>query len=306
MSQTGGNESILSGEYQLTAGIETLCITRKFTSISHLAQDAMMIFDTLNANGFRGNQWILVLGLTKKAIHILDNDKRCLDGITPRFEWDGTTGLIKVVPDAGSEFSTSSFVMAVHETLWAMGIPRTEMSWGGRTTYQPTVGKGKQGDQIFTPGDRQPAHGQIRDWPTLVLETGLSESLRKLQENAKWWFNNSNGRVRFVIVVLISYERSTVLFQKWQLVPPNAPSPMTRHYISWLHQQSRNMPPLSDQPAATQMLYMAQEVTVTPNTVSGAPMVLPFHALMDRAPGANETDISITAQDFRVIASTCF
>lgn len=35
-------------------------------------------------------------------------------------------------------------------------------------------------------------------------------------------------------------------------------------------------------------------------------VVLPFHVLIDRAPGVNERDISITAQDLRYITGICF
>ncbi|KAE8423842.1 hypothetical protein BDV36DRAFT_289939 [Aspergillus pseudocaelatus] len=276
MPPTSRNESFLTGEYRLTAGIESLCITRTFTRISNLARDATIIFDSLNANDFSGNQWILILGLTQKAIDRLDSEKDCLNGVSFRLEWDGTRGLIKVMPGAGHEMPTNDFTLVVFGALRAMGLYWEDIRWGGATRY--------------------------RSPPTLIIETGVSESLPKLQEDAKWWFNNSSGRIR--IVILISLKRAKMLFQKWQLVPPNAPTLITRQYISSLRQQSPNMPPLVNQPATIQTLYMDQEVTVTPNAVIGAPMVLPFQALMDRAPAFNETDISITAQHFRGFART--
>ncbi|KAE8168309.1 hypothetical protein BDV40DRAFT_294853 [Aspergillus tamarii] len=303
MSPTRRNESFLTGEYGLTAGIESLCITRTFTRISNLARDATMIFDSLNANDFSGNQWILVLGLSQKTIDKLDRENDCMNGVCFRLEWDGTTGLIKVMPGAGHEMPINDFTFVVFGALSAMGLDWRDIRWGGATRYRSPLGnKGKEGDQILLPRNRQPVQGQIQDWPTLVIETGVSESLRKLQEDAKWWFNNSSGRVR--IVILISLKRTMMLFQKWQLMPPNAPKPITRQYISLLHQQSPNIPPLVNQPATTQTLYMDQEVTVTPHAVIGAPMVLHFQALMDRAPGLNETDIPITAQHFRYFAET--
>ncbi|KAE8361225.1 hypothetical protein BDV27DRAFT_160897 [Aspergillus caelatus] len=303
MPPTSRNEFFLTGEYRLTAGIESLCITRTFTRISNLARDATIIFDSLNANDFSGNQWILIPGLTQKAIDRLDSEKDCLNGVSFRFEWDGARGLIKVMPGAGHEMPTNDFTLVVFGALRAMGLYWEDIRWGGATRYRSHVGnKGKEGDQIFLPRHRQPVQGQIQDWPTLVIETGVSESLPKLQEDAKWWFNNSSGRIR--IVILISLKRTKMLFQKWQLVPPNAPTPITRQYISSLRQQSPNMPPSVNQPATIQTLYMDQEVTVTPNAVIGAPMVLPFQALMDRAPAFNETDISITAQHFRGFART--
>jgi hypothetical protein len=40
--------------------------------------------------------------------------------------------------------------------------------------------------------------------------------------------------------------------------------------------------------------------------MTGAPMILPFRALYDRAPTANETDVTITAQNFREFVQTIF
>lgn len=51
------------------------------------------------------------------------------------------------------------------------------------------------------------------------------------------------------------------------------------------------MPPLVAQAAVNQRCFSAQEVTVDRNGVTGAPMVLPFSALFDTAPGPNETDV---------------
>ncbi|KAJ6099287.1 hypothetical protein N7467_000822 [Penicillium canescens] len=66
------------------------------------------------------------------------------------------------------------------------------------------------------------------------------------------------------------------------------------------------MPPLTRQPAQTQMSYCSQEVTVTPNSVVGAPLVLPFEALFSRAPIFPETDISIPASRFEDFATNTF
>ncbi|PKX95323.1 uncharacterized protein P174DRAFT_367639, partial [Aspergillus novofumigatus IBT 16806] len=50
----------------------------------------------------------------------------------------------------------------------------------------------------------------------------------------------------------------------------------------------------------------AQEVVATPTGMTSAPMILPFQALYDRAPGPNESDITITTQEFRAFVQTIF
>jgi hypothetical protein len=302
MNRHQSDPTVLTGEYRLSDGI-TSTITRTYSNFKQLEQAAHSVLKTLEANDCDGNQWILVLGLTKEAIERLDNDKECLGGVDFRFEWEGATGLIKVIPGATHESLIDAFNLKVNSDLQNMGIHWTQRRWVGTTTYRP-ANKGKQGDQGFTPPSRQVAQGQTRGWPTLVIEVGVSESISKLRSDAKFWLNNSNGQTRFVI--LISAKRARVTFENWMLMPPNAPNPAPSAYVAALRSRPVHSPPLVNQPAASQQLYSAQEVVVTPTGMAGAPMILPFRALYDRAPGPNETDITIIAQDFRAFAQTVF
>ncbi|OQE16266.1 hypothetical protein PENFLA_c028G06762 [Penicillium flavigenum] len=44
-------------------------------------------------------------------------------------------------------------------------------------------------------------------WPTVVLEVGVSESYQKLRADADWWFANLQGAVKVVIIVTISQKK---------------------------------------------------------------------------------------------------
>ena len=304
--------NIKTGPHNLTADLAPGHITHIYSNRTTLQAAAHAVLNSLTRNECDGNQWILILGIPKSTISSLDNDKSFLDGIHYRFQWEGTTGLIKLIPSAAHEQINADFTALVADKLAGMGIHRRDRRWGLATTYyhyQSSVGigskdKGKQGDQIFLPTTRQPAGGQVVDWPTLVLEIGVWMSKAKLEEDVKWWFNHSEGRVRIVLVALVR-RQNVVVFEKWQLLPSDVPGDVSRGYIASLGQQS---PPLVVQAAASQRCYCVQEVTVDRNGVAGAPMVLPFRALFDRDPDPSEskTDVAITAQDFREITATVF
>lgn len=304
----GSTESdldIKSGPHDLVAGLPAEHSIHVFSNRERLQAEAHEVLNALARNQWDGNQYILVLGISKSVIDKLDNDKDFLGGIDYRFQWEGTAGLIRIIPSAPHEQINSDFTVLVGEQLAGMGVHRSERRWGLATTYRPSAGtgnKGKQGDQIFLPTPRQPVGSQVVDWPTLVLEIGVSESKPKLEEDTKWWFNNSNGRVRIVLLVLVRKQK--LVFEKWQLLPPGAPANATRLYLASLRQQPPHMPPLGVQAAANQRCYSAQEVTVDRNGVAGAPMFLPFRALFDRNPGPGESDVMITAQDFQEITAT--
>ncbi|KAE8331926.1 hypothetical protein BDV39DRAFT_167827 [Aspergillus sergii] len=61
------------------------------------------------------------------------------------------------------------------------------------------------------------------------------------------------------------------------------------------------MPPLVQQQANTPIAFCIQEVIVTPRSIEGGPLVIPFRAMFDRQPTGAEGDIVINHQGFRTI-----
>jgi hypothetical protein len=55
-----------------------------------------------------------------------------------------------------------------------------------------------------------------------VIEAGWSQTLQKLREKARWWFDKSNRDVRVVLLIRASPGSSHIWIEKWKLTP--APS----------------------------------------------------------------------------------
>ncbi|OQD61956.1 hypothetical protein PENPOL_c014G08074 [Penicillium polonicum] len=295
----------------LMAGLPENHIVHSFSRLELLKLEAEKILKWFEEND-DGNQWIVVLGLRKPTIEKLTNDHHAsLGGITYRFQWEGSMGLIKVVPSDLYESLTDRFVDIVKLKISAMNIPCEESLWVGSKTYKLAVGKGREGDQAFLPPPR--CSNGIRNVgrPTLVVETGVSESLPRLRQDAKKWFADSDGEVRIVIIITSPAKR--IMFEKWQLAPPNSPRPLTRSAILSLTSQFPNAPPSSTQPASLQQAYCAQEVEVhqsevdgEPHVVTGAPLVLPFVTVYDRLPNTGESDIVLQKRDFERMTNLLF
>ncbi|OXV10163.1 hypothetical protein Egran_02075 [Elaphomyces granulatus] len=276
-------------EHNLLSGLPQDHEVMVFSGFKKLQRAAKFVLDKLNANGQSGNQFIVVLDLPEDARAKLANDKDVLGGIDFRFQFDETTGVIKV-PSAEHDETTENLKDEIRDASLAMGVPKPQMTWGMSTTHKGTHSKkGKQPDQCFWPAPRHPTAVQPRGWPTLVIETGVTESLPKLREDVLWWFLNSNGDVRIVLVLSISTKRRTALLEKWQLAPANTPQPMTRATLP--------MPPLVQQMPTAQQPYAHQEIQLTQTTMTGGPLVLPFEALFCRPPQGTETDITLTQQE---------
>ncbi|CAG8310884.1 unnamed protein product [Penicillium nalgiovense] len=278
-------------------------ISFSLRSLRHEARRIIEWFKDHNS----GNQWIVVFGLSSTIIETLTTDRNALNGVPYRFQWEGTTGLIKVVPRGEHEIATSQFTTVIHDELKSMGLPRKEVVWVGSKTYHSGTSKGKEADNSYLPPSRHARPIENAGYPSLVIETGVSKSLGRLRQDARKWFADSAGDVR--IVILIHASENIVCFEQWQLAPSTAPRPLTKRYIDILRTQTPNIPPLTGQPAHLQQVYCANQVDVTrnfvagmPNVIDGAPMVLPFIAIQDRPPGPGEWDIVVGEQEFDEIA----
>ncbi|GIK05235.1 hypothetical protein Aspvir_009339 [Aspergillus viridinutans] len=209
----------------IMSGLPDDYITHPFTSLSKLNIEAERVLERLNQNDDAGNQYILVLNLPRAIRTHLDEDKNVLQGINFRLMFDGTTALIKIVPSHPHEYATSRLRDNITFSAVLAGMSMDDILWSGKTTHRPSVAanKGKEADDCFIPPTRQAGRNQPPGWPSLVIETGVSESLTRLRQDARWWFENSEGAVRTVILLSIKRTCGTILLEKWQLSPPGQP-----------------------------------------------------------------------------------
>jgi hypothetical protein len=63
----------------------------------------------------------------------------------------------------------------------------------GGTTYLGYTSS-KESDSSHKPSSRENKTNWPTDWPMIVLDSGLSESLQHLRRDAKWWLANSERR----------------------------------------------------------------------------------------------------------------
>jgi hypothetical protein len=87
--------------------------------------------------------------------------------------------------------------------LLGMGVPRQSLRYLLAIRFRGATCS-KEADGSFMPRFRNPHNN---DWPTVVIEAGLSESIRRLRTDARWWFANSRAGVQ--IVILVKIERPT-------------------------------------------------------------------------------------------------
>src|SRR5256714_12583918 len=139
--------------------------------------------------------------------------------LTHYVDWDI---LILKVPTAEHEIAHRSFSDQIFLGATLMGL-QWELANVGATTFK-TPHMSKEGDSAFKPLSTRPHKS---DWPTIVLESGWSESLTKLRQDAHRWLENSRGDVKIVLLFSIGRPARTVIIEKWENRPVPANRPAT-------------------------------------------------------------------------------
>lgn len=122
-----------------------------------------------------------------------------------------------------------------------------------------------------------------RDYPTVVLEVGVSERPKQLREEAARWLQESVGEVQAVITMKISQYTPDITIQRW--VNDNAKTVMKNET-----RISKSKP------------TKANPNSTTP--VDNGPFTIPFRDFFLRQPtlNSNESDFTITDEELMVMA----
>lgn len=90
------------------------------------------------------NQWLVVLYLSASMIREMDNKEYGC-------QWEGSAGLIKVVPSYVHDMTTDSVTRLMDGKINTMGFWGIDRAWVAKTTYELTPAQGSQRDQGFLP-----------------------------------------------------------------------------------------------------------------------------------------------------------
>ncbi|KAJ5636707.1 uncharacterized protein N7484_010020 [Penicillium longicatenatum] len=137
----------------------------------------------------------------------------------------------------------------------------------------------KQADKSFFPG-RNPAPGTPVQWPSLVVEIGISESLPQLRTDAQWWYSNSNQKTQLVVLISANPTTHDADIEIWTQVVNRRVGATTRGTT-----RGEN----------TYVLERTKSARLRNGVVSGDVLELDFQTLMGR-PTRNpqETNLQLT------------
>jgi len=230
------------------------------------------------------NQYLVFKPVTEVNVNTIDRHHVIGRNIRVTYCKDLQTLILKV-PTFVHESAHVDFAHKITTRTDRMGLER-ELAGCGATRYQGRDVE-KEADSSYKPRSLRPLK---TDWPTIVLESGVSESLPQLRTDASWWLRNSGGDVKIVLIFSVKRTTRTIHIEKWE----NVPAPVTRPH-------TRLTPPGMLVPTSI------QQIDISPNGVQGSPLILHFDRIFLRLPNPNavpaEHDLIFTAQDLQTYAT---
>jgi len=213
---------------------------------------------------------------------VADMRNRDLKGLRFLYLTDERTLIVKFIVGESHEIAHRRFIEIVMRKAIMMGL-RMDFIDIGKTRFSG-IGSQKEGDTAFKPTSRPLA----TDWPTLVFECGVSESLQRLRVDARWWLENSEGEVGTVVLVTVSKEERSLHVEQWELA---------------------DMPKNPDVAQANPDPFIigvkkTGEVDIVGEVVTGAPLKISFKKTMlrDYDEALGEGDFVLDVQDFKEVA----
>lgn len=205
--------------------------------------------------------------------------------------------LLVTIPSMHHECTSRYFFSEVSRQLMGMSLVDKLIPCGA-TTHSGRGAGGisgmGEGDESWVPLSTRPGSGA---WPSLVIEVGVTQTLPEMRAKAQLWFRLSNFEVKIVLLVKLSSAQRSMTVEKWKALPEDPrPGPQTRAATARLE-------PRCVQTAAVFAPKGARVANPQAFAVVGSDIILEFIQLFLRQPGPNESDIVISTDSLRQIAS---
>ncbi|KAF4770159.1 hypothetical protein HAV15_012003 [Penicillium sp. str.  len=241
---------------------------RSLEDIDDVIEELKAEFDrhTLDTHTPRPSQYIWALNIPQRLFAQIETDLELFPGVRVTVAHAKSSVLLKVMPGRQHERIICNFRGIVLGCLNSMGLYLQNGDFTGQGAERtPGVVTSKEPNWAFGPYDAR-VDSAADEYPSLVLEVGVTESLDQLRQDAHWWYANTNQETKLVILIDVTTDDPyRVNFEVWTEVV-NQP---TAH-------STRNHP--------TTVLQCTQRASLQNGVVTGAPLILDFTTLMHRAP----------------------
>jgi hypothetical protein len=209
-------------------------------------------------------QYLAFTNVSQESLEEIDRIREERRGWLPRMTilYDGREEILIIKLPAGVLYCgvVHEFASMFHEKFFRLGV-RASLVATGCGRFGRRGGRSKEADIGYKPISRH----MVDEWPSFVIEVGVSESLAMLRSDAVFWITKSDGRTRIVIVLSINQRRQQFSIEQWEEVPRTRPIRSTANY--------------SCIPGLMQSLTLNADVDY-----DGPPLVIPAEKVFDVVP----------------------
>lgn len=166
---------------------------------------------------FEASEWVLFTKVNEQAFSrdFLNSDDNILQRCWNSYNSSQHLLLVKMTVSRAHEIAARVFERLFFDCLKPMGLDDCLQTFGS-ATCKAENGSAKQPDCQFLP--RRLPRDRTKKWPSVVVETGFSESPSKLTSDARFWLSESNGDVQMVITIKIGRSSPNIVLESWELV----------------------------------------------------------------------------------------
>jgi hypothetical protein len=144
----------------------------------------------------------------------------------------------------------------------------------------------KEGNEAYKPRTRTKAY----DWPSIVFEVGVCETMVQLQQDARFWLESSGGETRIVIIVCINQNARSMEIQRWHAVVAATATPLRQ-------QPARHMQRANPYARCYIAIHIQSLVLAKGQNYVGPSLHIPTHLVYDIVPpGLGPNDFDMTTQ----------
>ena len=192
--------------------------------------------------------------------------------------------IVKIVPGMLEGLVTTDFTDLLKKKITHMG-PDCGLGNLRSAAFEGSLGL-KEPDVGLKPRFARP---NLADWPTLVFECGIQESLERLKVDSRWWLEDHGRAVNIVLLFTTCRSEKKIHIEQWELNPVSNPQVTTGGHPG--------SPILS--PTRT------CQIDILPSGTSGAPLTLSFEKIFLRPPieDLGEGDIVLTGEELQNYAA---
>jgi len=199
------------------------------------------------------------------------------------------TLIVKIMAGELHEVVHRKFECMLNEKAARMGLP-DDLGLIGGARHKGNSSR-KEPDSCYIPRSRVLAGGTR--WPTLAVESGVSQTIERLRVDANWWIMNSSGAVNIVLVFSVKKADRIIDIEQWETG-------------SLIHRRSPRLNP-PNPPSTPMKPKRVNIITIPQPDDDQRSLILDFKKVFDRNPdraeNSLESDFEFTPEDLSRLAA---